>query len=421
MGESMTNANAAGDCTASGAVSVDAARLRALAAVRPVAETEVLTLAAAHRRVSADVGTARIDLPPFDNSAMDGYALRLADLAGDGPWVLPVTGRIAAGETRSAVLPAGAAMRIFTGAPIPAGADAVVIQEAVIRSGDSVALSARPAAGANIRRRGEDCAQGRVPLAHGLVLTAPRLALLAATGIGRVSALRPLRVALFSTGNELREPGDLLAHGQIYNSNRVMLRALMAEPWITLDDLGILPDDPQAIRATIRRAAATADAIISSGGVSVGEEDHILDALRREAATIDVLKVAIRPGKPLTVGRVGRALYVGLPGNPYAAAITFTQIARPALRRMAGITEEADLWLPAVSGFQYDRRAGRTEYVPVTWHHRDSLGRPVLERLGRGASASLSPIAAARGIAVLPSEAVHITPGMALAVEPIPE
>jgi molybdopterin molybdotransferase len=402
-------------------MSVDAARLRTLAVVRPVTEAETLTLAAAQGRVCADVGLSRVDLPPFDNSAMDGYALCCADLASEGPWVLPVAGRIAAGDTRNHALPGGAALRIFTGAPIPTGADSVVMQENATRRGDTVTLATRPAAGANIRRRGEDQAAGGVPLARGLVLTAPRLALLAATGIDAVSVLRPLRVALFSTGDELREPGQALTHGQIYNSNRVLLRALMAQPWITIEDLGILPDDPEAIRATIRRAAATADVIVSSGGVSTGEEDHILDALHREAATIDVLKVAIRPGKPLTVGRVGRALYVGLPGNPYAAAITFTQIARPALRRMAGITEEADLWLPAVSGFHYDRRPGRTEYVPVTWHHRDALGRPVLERLGRGASASLSPIALARGIAVLPAEAAQITPGMSLAMEPMPE
>ena len=159
--------------------------------------------------------------------------------------------------------------------------------------------------------------------------------------------------------------------------------------------------------------------MISSGGVSAGEEDHILDALRLEAAELEVLKVAIRPGKPLTIGRLGRALYFGLPGNPYAAAITFTQIARPALRRAAGLMEEPDSWLPAVAGFTYSRSTGRREYVPVTWSQRDPMQRPIIDRLGQGASASLSPIAQAMGIAVIPAEVEMVRPGQPLLVEPL--
>jgi molybdopterin molybdotransferase len=161
--------------------------------------------------------------------------------------------------------------------------------------------------------------------------------------------------------------------------------------------------------------------VISSGGVSAGEEDHILDALRREDATLDVLKVAIRPGKPLTVGRVGHALYFGLPGNPYAAIITFTQIARPALRKSAGITETPETWIPAVADFAYNRLGARAEYVPVTWEARDQMGRPMLHRLGAGSSASLGPIACARGIALLPPGATQIRKGSPLAVEPLIE
>lgn len=402
-------------------LSVDAARLRTIAAVAPMRESEELPLDQALGRVLAEPPLARVNLPPFDNAAMDGYAVSTRDLAGEGPWRLPVSDRIAAGDTRSVTLRPGTAARIFTGARIPAGADAVIMQERVRRDGDWLIVLETPRASLNIRRRGEDQRAGEVPLPSGHLLTAPRLALLAGTGIPGVSIFRRLRVGLFSTGSELREPGSPLRHGQIYNSNRVMLRALLAQPWIELTDYGILRDDAGAIRAAIRRAAEENDVVISSGGVSAGEEDHVLDALRRENAALDVLKVAIRPGKPLTVGRVAGALYVGLPGNPYAAAVTFGQIARPALRKAAGLTEMPDTWIPAVAGFDYDRRAGRREYVPVTWDQRDAMGRPILQRLGRGASASLGPIAAARGIAVIDPDMPHVRAGQPLQVEPFLE
>ncbi|WP_373050859.1 molybdopterin molybdotransferase MoeA [Thalassovita aquimarina] len=402
-------------------LSVDAARLRTIAAVAPVREVEELPLDLAFGRVLAEPPAAQVNLPPFDNAAMDGYAVSTGDLAGHGPWRLPVSGRIAAGDTRSISLRPGTAARIFTGAPIPEGTDAVIMQERVRREGDTLIVSEAPRISLNIRRRGEDCRAGEPPLPSGHLLTAPRLALLAGTGIPEVPIFRRLRVGLFSTGSELQEPGSPLRHGQIYNSNRVMLRALLTQPWIDLTDYGILCDDPGAIRATIRRAGEENDVVISSGGVSAGEEDHILDALRREDATLDVLKVAIRPGKPLTVGRVANALYVGLPGNPYAAAVTFSQIARPALRKAAGMTVVPDNWIPAVAGFDYDRTAGRREYVPVTWDQRDAMGRPILRRLGRGASASLSPIAMARGIAAIDPDMPRVSAGQPLQVEPLLE
>ena len=401
------------------AMTVDAARLRALAATSPLRETEILSLDVALGRVAAPGATALVNLPPFDNAAMDGYALRIADLTGAGPWTLPVAGRIAAGDAGNQTLPHGSAARIFTGAPIPCGADAVVMQERVIRDGPLIGLEAAPAAGTNIRRKGEDVASGSSPVATGLCLTAARLAVLAGCGIPALSVYRRLRVAMFSTGSELQEPGKPLAAGQIYNSNRVMLRGLLTCPWITLTDLGILRDDPEAIRSTLREAAACHDVVISTGGVSAGEEDHILDALRREDATLDVLKVAIRPGKPLTIGRIGGALFIALPGNPYATAITFTQIAQPALRRAAGLTETPDIAIPCVADFEYARTPGRREYVPVTWDSRDAMGRPILRRLGQGASASLSPLAMARGIAALPADLLRVNRGTPLMVDPL--
>lgn len=403
-------------------LSVDAARLRAIAAACPVTGQEMLPLEQAVGRITATPIMAAHALPPFDNSAMDGYALRLSDLTGEGPWHLPVSVRIAAGDTRALTLPPGTTARIFTGAPVPFGADAVVMQEQVSRDGDMISLTNAPRSGQNIRRRGEDVADGAQALAAGLTLTPPRLALLAGCGVASVAVRPLLRVAILSTGDELSEPGSALGPGQIYNSNRVLLRATLSRfPWVDLTDLGIVPDDPASIRSAIRHAVQTNDVVISSGGVSAGEEDHILDALRLEAAELDVLKVAIRPGKPLTVGRLGQALYFGLPGNPYAAAITFSQIAKPALRRAAGLTEEPDTWLPAVAGFNYVRATGRREYVPVRWDSRDAFGRPVLVRLGQGASASMSPIALAMGIAVIPPEIEVVRPGQSLTVEPLCE
>jgi len=414
-------ANAACSTGKSGpTLSVDAARLRAIAAACPVAGQDVLALDEANGRVIAAPVMAAHALPPFDNSAMDGYALRLSDLTGDGPWCLPVSARIAAGDARALTLSPGTAARIFTGAPVPFGADAIVMQEHVTRDGTSISLKHIPGSGQNIRRRGEDVAQGAPTLAAGLALTPPRLALLAGCGVASLAVRPRVRVAILSTGNELSEPGRVLGPGQIFNSNRVLLRATLSRlPWVELSDLGILADDPASIRAAIRDAAQTNDVVISSGGVSAGEEDHILDALRLEAADLAVLKVAIRPGKPLTVGRLGQALYFGLPGNPYAAAITFSQIAQPALRRVAGLTEEPDTWLPAVAGFTYPRTTGRREYVPVTWTQRDSTGRPVLKRLGQGASASLSPVAHAMGIAVIQPEIDIVTPGQQIQVDPL--
>jgi molybdopterin molybdotransferase len=294
------------------------------------------------------------------------------------------------------------------------------MQEQVTRTSDMISLTERPRPGRNIRHRGEDVAQGAQALAAGLALTPPRLALLAGCGVASVAVRPRVRVAILSTGDELCEPGSNLGPGQIYNSNRVLLRATLSRfPWVDLTDLGILPDDASGIRTAIRHAAQTHDVVISSGGVSAGEEDHILDALRLEAAELDVLKVAIRPGKPLTVGRLGQALYFGLPGNPYAAAITFSQIARPALRRAAGLTEEPNSLLPAVAGFTYCRSTGRREYVPVTWSERDPVGRPILTRLGQGASASMSPMAQAMGIAVIPPELEVVAPNQPLQVEPL--
>ncbi|MAS07706.1 MAG: molybdopterin molybdenumtransferase MoeA [Ahrensia sp.] len=400
---------------------VDIAGAKAIAAAVPVNEVERLPLIEASGRISASDIASAISLPLFDNSAMDGYAVRTRDFTESGPWRFFVSGRIPAGDGSGRRFPPASAVRIFTGAPLPAGFDAVVMQENCQRSDDTVTFAAKPTSGQNNRRGGEDVSAGSTTVAAGSLLTPGRIALLAATGVGDVEAWRRMRVALISTGSELREPGRKLGPGQIYNSNRYFLRSALAYPWAEIADYGIVGDDPETIRAVVRDAARVCDVVITTGGVSVGEEDHMMDVLRRENAELEVLKVSMRPGKPVTVGTIGNALFFGLPGNPYAAAVTFSRIALPAIKATAGLSDVATSWMPAVSGFSYRRKPGRTEYVPVTWARRDTDGKPVVEMLGRGSSASLNPMASARATAVLPPDMASIEPGMPLRIEPFCE
>ena len=400
---------------------VDIAGAKAIAAAVPVSAKESIPLFEAIGRVAANPAVSSINLPPFTNSAMDGFAVRTADFIGPGPWSFPVAGRIPAGESAAKPYPPSSAVRIFTGAPVPREFDAVVMQENCEQSGGAVRFHLRPGPGQNVRNTGEDVARGTVAVAAGSLLTPARVALLAAIGAEAADVWRKVRIGMISTGSELREPGQPLGPGQIYNSNRFFLRAALARPWIDISDFGIVPDDPEEIRAIVREASRTCDVVITTGGVSAGEEDHMMDVLRRENANLEVLKVAMRPGKPVTVGKIGSALFFGLPGNPYATAVTFSRIALPAIKAIAGLSPVETSWMPAVSGFSYRRKAGRTEYVPVTWSGRDTDGKPVVEMLGRGSSASLSPMASAMAVAVLPPDMANIEPGMPLRIEPFCE
>lgn len=400
------------------ALSVEAARLKALAVTAPIARTEVLALDDALGRVLAAPPLACSAVPPFSSAAMDGFAVQLADLDGEPPWTLPITDQIAAGDTQLRSGLTGAA-RIFTGAPVPANADYVIQRELVQETAGRIILQNWPAVGKNIRRAGEDCAAGSVMLQKGHQLSPARLALLAATGCTDLEVFARLRVAILSTGDELVEPGNELQYGQIYNSNRVLLRASLTKSWIKLTDLGIAPDDFATIRSILKSTAILHDVIITSGGMSAGCEDYILDALIAEKAELDVLKVAIRPGKPLTVGRLGSCMFFGLPGNPLAAAVTFSQIAMPSLRKAAGMTEVPDTWVPGVADFNYQRAPGRREFIPVRWSQRDQVGRVVVEKLGNGSSAGLVPLGMAMGLAVIEPDQTVIRVGEALRVEPL--
>ena len=325
-------------------------RLLAVARDRLIPETEKLDTFDALGRVLARPVVSALDVPPADNSAMDGYALRLADLPADVPaagTLLPVSQRLPAGVVGQALQP-GTAVRIFTGAQLPAGADAVVMQEQCEAVADAagaglgqVRLLALPQLGQWIRRRGEDVQQGAEVLAVGTRLTPQALGLAAAVGASRLTVRRRPRVALFSTGDELVMPGESLKPGAIYNSNRFTLRGLLQAAGCEVQDLGIVPDRLDATRDALRRAAAGNDLIITSGGVSVGEEDHIKPAVKAEG-WLEAWQVAIKPGKPLAFGAVRRgdtgqeALFIGLPGNPVSSFVTCLLAVAPVLRALQG-------------------------------------------------------------------------------------
>ncbi len=398
---------------------VDVAAQKAYRAASPVASTETLPLLEANERVLASAISSPVNIPPFDNSAMDGYAVSVRSFAGTGPWVLPVLQRIVAGSRLHRALEPGAAARIMTGARVPQGADAVIMQEYCERIGDEIVVRDPPVIGKHIRRAGEDVATGCEIVASGELLTPRHIAVLAAAGVASVDVRGKVRIGLISTGSELAEPGQPLRAGQIFNSNRYFLRSRLQRPWIQTIDYGIVDDNAVRIREMVARAARECDILVTTGGVSAGEEDHMLDVLEREAADLEVLKVAMRPGKPVTVGKLGQSLFVGLPGNPYAAAITFMKIAWPAIRVSAGLKPFEDSSIEAVSGFALERKTGRTEYAPVTWTRHDEFGRPIVEQLGRGSSASLHPFAHARAIAVLPPDMARIRLGDRLELEPV--
>jgi len=409
--------NLAEDCgceAATGLVSLDDAVARGVGLAAPAPGTETLPLAAAIGRVLAGVAASPLPLPPFDNAAMDGYALATGDLPGDGPWLLPVAGRIAAGAAEAPSRPAGAALRILTGAPVPPDCDAVVMQEHVTRRGDAILLDRRPAPGLNIRRRGEDLPQGAEILAPGRVIGPREAAALAAVGAAEVTVRRRVRIAFFCSGDELVAPGLPLAPGQIYNSNRFALLAALAQPWIEARDLGAVRDDPAALGAAMRAAAGWADMVVTTGGVSVGDEDHLPRVVAAEGGTLSVVRVAIKPGKPLTLGRVGGAIYLGLPGNPVAVHVGWSLIGARIADRLAGLARPEGAETQVAAGFDLSRRPGRAELRPARVTGADAAGRAIVTIMPGSFSARIAELAAADGLVVIPAEAAEVRAGSVL-------
>lgn len=341
-----------------------------LASAKKITDTETLPTLEANGRVLAAAQTSQLDVPPVDNTSMDGYAVRAADCA-SGAAVLRVTQRIPAGHVGQP-LAAGCAARIFTGAMIPVGADAVVMQEACVAAkdadGDVVTVKHKPQSGEWIRRAGEDIQAGSVILFAGQRLRAQELGLAASVGLAELPVVRKLRVAVFFTGDELAMPGEELKPGAIYNSNRFTLRGLLENLGCDITDYGIVPDTLAATRDTLRRAAAEHDLIITSGGVSVGEEDHIKPAVEAEGH-LNMWQIAVKPGKPLAFGEVNRAsqsgtaFFLGLPGNPVSSFVTFLLFVRPFILRLQGVADVTPKSFAMRADFNLPKADRRNEFL----------------------------------------------------------
>jgi molybdopterin molybdotransferase len=397
-------------------LTVEEARRRIEADIVPVAEREEVALRDSLGRVLAEDVLSSIDVPAHVNSAVDGYAVRGADLPAEGTASFHLVGTAWAGRPSGDVLGPGQCIRIMTGAKMPEGADTVVMQEQVERLGDVVRIGAGHEAGENVRMAGEDLAAGELAAAAGCRVTPALLGLIASLGIARVPVTRRLCVAVFSTGDELRSIGEPLREGEIYESNRYTLFGMLARLGVVQIDLGVVPDTPAALREAFKQAADRADVIITTGGVSVGEADFVKE-VPAELGQVTFGKIAIKPGRPLAFGRVHRSLFFGLPGNPVAVMVTFYQFVQPALRRMMGETHTRSYRFEARCLSRLKKKPGRTEFQRGILA-LDAEGRMTVTRTGAQGSGILSSMSAADCFIVLPADSGNVEPGNTVWVEP---
>jgi molybdopterin molybdotransferase len=398
------------DCFAvgGGLMNIDAARESIFDRLTPVAGVEAVPLREAAGRTLAGAITAPIDVPGFDNSAVDGYAVRFADLDPTAETVLRCVDRIAAGHDPVAGLTAGVAARIFTGGALPEGADVVIMQEDCRRDGERVAIRPGIKRGANTRRAGEDVAQGAVALPAGRRLGPADLGLLAALGFAQVPVRRRLRVAVLSTGDEVREPGAPLVGRQIYDANRYMLKGLMERLGVEVDDRGIVPDDPMTLADALRQAADASDLIVTSGGVSTGEEDHIRSAIANHGS-LYFWRLAIKPGRPVAMGQIGSTPLAGLPGNPVAALLTFALVARPMIEALGGTAPHLARRFRVLADFDYRKKTGRREYVRAALERGPGLARA--RRYAKEGAGMLTSLTETDGLVELREETTRVQPG----------
>ncbi len=342
-------------------LNADDALAKLLASVKPVEGSEAVPVAEALDRITANEVAAPVDLPPFDASAMDGYAVAAAGFAGEPPHKVDVVGESLAGHPARVRVSGTDAVRIFTGAPIPEGTDSVVIQEDTRPNPDGIEFTETPRRGDNVRPRGHDVARGTPIARKGDRLDAYRLSWLTACGIDRVDVKRRVNIAIFSTGDELVDTGKPLGPGQIYDSNRFALTRLMSDQPVRLTDLGCLPDSPKAIRAALEQAARNSDMILTSGGVSVGDADYVRDIVE-EIGQLEFYRIALKPGKPLAVGKIGDVDFFGLPGNPISTIVTFLLFVVPAIAVRSGGRHASPLEFSAVLADDIAHTPGRREY-----------------------------------------------------------
>ncbi|MEW8690903.1 MAG: gephyrin-like molybdotransferase Glp [Candidatus Thiodiazotropha endolucinida] len=378
---------------------VDEALAFLLDQVKPITQHETLALDESLGRVLAAPVQSQVDVPPWDNSAMDGFAVNSNDLQSDEVR-LHVAQRIPAGSVGTSLEP-GTAARIFTGAPVPENADAVVIQEVCRIDGEEVVIMESPAIGANIRKAGEDILQGEEILPAGIKLDAQHLGLAASVGVAELSVFRRLKVAVFSSGDELVMPGEELKAGQIYNSNQFTLSGMLQRLGCEVIQLGIVEDTFEATCDALSRAAEEADLVLASGGVSVGEEDHVKPAVER-LGSLELWKIASRPGKPLAFGYIGETPFMGAPGNPVSLFVTFSLFARPFILRMQGLSGEVrPKPVSVIAGFEKDATDKRQEYARGRLE-LNGQGQAIVKLYPNRSSGVLSSVVWANGLAVLP-------------------
>lgn len=395
---------------------VEKARSHIRAFLAPVTAVERLNIRAALERVLAEDVISPVNVPQHDNSAMDGYAVRFDDLKQDGEATLKVIGAAFAGKPFDGSVGPGQAVRIMTGAVIPQGADTVIQQERAKPSGDKVAVAPVSKKGTNTRNAGEDLRQGEPALKRGQPLRPAEIGLLASLGIGEVAVYRKLRVAFFSTGDELVPVGSPLGAGQIYDSNRYTLYGMLTRLGCDVLDMGVIRDDPKAVERAFDEAALSADVVITSGGVSVGEADYVKQILDRLGEVL-FWKIAMKPGRPLAYGRIGRAHFFGLPGNPVAVMVTFYQFVRDALLYLQGQITVAPLPTLKVTCTSAIKKApGRTEFQRGILS-RAADGQWTVRTTGDQGSGILSSMSQADCFIVLPTEAGNLPAGAVVDVQ----
>jgi molybdopterin molybdotransferase len=400
------------DCFAFGGpmMSVDAAVGIIAARVGAVRDIETVALRDADGRVLAHDIAASLPLPPFTNSAVDGYAVRSRDLPTAAEAAFPVTGRIQAGGSASEAIKPGHATRIFTGAPMPDGADTVFMQEDVrIDQAGKVVLPAGLKPGANVRPAGEDIAAGHPALRKGLRLRPQDVALAAAFGLTDVDVTRRIRVAVFSTGNELVSPGSRRGPAQLFDSNRFMLMAMLARLGCAVSDLGILRDDRAQLAEALKQVAGRHDLILTTGGVSTGEEDHVKAGVE-SAGTLVLWRMAIKPGRPVAMGIIGGTPLIGLPGNPVASFVTFVHVVRPTVLALAGATQQPLIPMPVRAAFTYRKKVARREYVRASLR-KAADGALEATKFPREGAGLLSSLVDTDGLVELGEVITQVEPG----------
>jgi molybdopterin molybdotransferase len=400
-------------------LSVDEALAALIERTVPRVGVESVPLSRLLGRVLAEDASSPLSLPPHNNSAVDGYAVYFDDLAPGEETKLPVTARIAAGHPLDRPAKRGEALRIFTGAQVPEGPDTIIMQEVCAEEGDMVRLPAKVKRGANLRAKGEDVAAGQVVLAKGTLCRPSEVAMAAAIGRAELKVYRQLKAAIFSTGDEIAEPGTALPPGAIYDCNRFSIAALLKSLGASVTDLGILPDKRETIREALELAGPGHDLIITSGGVSEGEEDHVKQAVQ-DIGELHFWRLKIKPGRPVALGEAAGVPFIGLPGNPVAAMIIFMILGRPLALRLAGVKDVAPLEFSAPAAFTFRRQPGRREFL----RGRLVLGEGGIlqaEKFPSEGSGIVSSMVYANALIDIPEELAEIAPGDLVRVLPFSE